>query len=146
MWPRINGCILNSIFEPSNTFYLKETKYTTRCSVKSSTMYKLKVILIVYFLFSKKSKSVGLIVAIVKKSLLSTQTRIHFSYLMFLSPNMFSLKKTKYTTRCSVKSSTVYKGQFILFVYFLCSKKTPNSMRPLFTMVKIGRIELCFFF
>jgi hypothetical protein len=101
----------------------KRTKYTTRCSVKSSTIYKLKVILIVYFLFWKKSKSVGLIFVIVKKSLLFTQTRIHFSYPMFLSPNMLSLKKTKYTTRCSVKSSTVYKGQFILFVYFLCSKK-----------------------
>jgi hypothetical protein len=99
--------------------FLKETKYTTSCSVKSSTMYKLKVILIVYFLFSKINKSVGLIFIIVKKSLLLTQTGIHFSYPMFLSPNMFSLKETKYTTRCSVKSSTVYKGQFILFLYFL---------------------------
>ena len=35
----------------------------------------------------------------------------------FLSPNMFSYKKTKYTTRCSVKSSTIYTVKLIVIVF-----------------------------
>ncbi len=51
------------------------------------------------------------------------RTRISFSYFIFLSPDIFSLKKAKYTTRYSVKKSTIYKIKFIVFLYFLCSKQ-----------------------
>ena len=103
---------------------IQKTKYTTRCSVKSSTIYKLKFILIVYFLFSKKSKTLCNQFLLLWKTRFFTRTRIPFSYFTFASPNMSSLKKTKYTTRCSVKSSTVYKEQFILFVYFYVQKNS----------------------
>jgi hypothetical protein len=36
--------------------FIKKTKYTTRCSVQSSTIYKVKLFLIVYFLFSNKAQ------------------------------------------------------------------------------------------
>ncbi len=36
---------------------VQKTKYSIRCSLRSSTTYTLKFILIVYFLFSKKSKT-----------------------------------------------------------------------------------------
>jgi len=36
--------------------FIKKTKYTARCSVQSSTIYKVKFILMVYFLFSNKAK------------------------------------------------------------------------------------------
>ena len=58
---------------------------------------------------------------------------------MFSSSNRFYLK-TKATTRCSVKSSTIYKKYFILIVYFLLSK-SQNSARPSFR-----RCEKSFFF
>ena len=44
------------IFLSSDIFYLRKTKYITRYSVQSSTIYKVKLTLIVYFLFSKKNK------------------------------------------------------------------------------------------
>jgi hypothetical protein len=34
------------------------------------------------------------------------------------------IKKTKYITRCSVKSSTIYKEQLILYIHLLLSKST----------------------
>ncbi len=46
------------------------TKYTTRCAMKSSTIYKVKLILIVYFLFSKEAK-------FCETALRSVENRLH---------------------------------------------------------------------
>jgi hypothetical protein len=46
------------------------TKYTTRCAVKSSTIYKIKLILIVYLLFSKEAK-------FCETTLRSVENRLH---------------------------------------------------------------------
>ncbi len=57
------------------------TKYTTRCTMKSSTIYTVKLILIVYFLFSKEAKFCEI-------ALRSVENRLH---------RIFLLLKTKST-------------------------------------------------
>ena len=56
----------------------KKTKYTTRCSVKRTIIYKVKLILILYFLFSKKQNCVRPILDGAKKSFFSMRTRNSF--------------------------------------------------------------------
>jgi len=63
---------------------------------------------------------------------------ILWSLLLWMS--LYS-KEIKYTTRCSVKSSTIYKLKFIVIVYFLFSKKSQNSVRPMFAVAKTDRTE-----
>jgi hypothetical protein len=63
---------------------------------------------VVIFLF-KSDKILSHQISMLQKRYLFSQTRnVFFSYFIFFLPDMFYLKKTKYTTRCSVKSSTIY--------------------------------------
>ena len=55
-------------FLSPDIFCLQKTKYITRCSVESSTTFKVKFILIVYFLPTEKQNSVRPIFAAPKKS------------------------------------------------------------------------------
>ena len=52
---RVNFRLCTLFFHHHNTFY-QTTKYTTRCSVKSSITYQVNIALIVFFLFSEKAK------------------------------------------------------------------------------------------
>jgi hypothetical protein len=55
-------------FLSPDIFCLQKTKYITRCSVETSTTFKVKLILIVYFLPTEKRNSVRPIFAAPKKS------------------------------------------------------------------------------
>ena len=70
----------------------------------------------IYIVLKIKQDFVRSIVSIVKKSVFFTGMRIHFSYLIFLSRNMFALKETRYTIRYSLKISALYMKQFIMFL------------------------------
>jgi hypothetical protein len=70
----------------------------------------------------KKSKTGRLIFVIVKKSVFFTQTRTPFSYFIFLLPHIFLLINIKYTTRCSLKSSTVCNGSLFHLRTFCVQK------------------------
>lgn len=100
--------------------FIEKIKYATRHNVESSRIYKLTLIFIVYFLFSQKAKLCVTNFRHCEKIIFFTRSRISFSYFIVSSSSMFSLKKAKYTARCSVRNSIVYKEQFILFLYFLC--------------------------
>jgi hypothetical protein len=112
--------------------------------MKSSTIYKLKFILIVYFLFSKKAKLCATNFRHCEKNDFFTRTRIPFSYFIFLSPNMFSLKNNKiyHKMQCEKLYNLQTKVYFncILFMF----KNTPNSVRSVFATAKIG--HTAFFF
>ncbi len=95
-------------------FIEKKAKYTTRCSVKSSTIYVEQLILQLYFSFSKSTKFWATKFRRCEKFFLFVQNEFVFSYFIFLLPDMFCLKKPEYTIRCSVKSSTIHNDQFIL--------------------------------
>ena len=56
--------------------------------------------------------------------------------LCYLSPDMFYLKKTKYTTRCSLKNSTIRKEQFILCMQLLFLKTSKILSTQLSTLQK----------
>ena len=92
--------------------------------MKSSTTYKFKCFNKNIFRFEKNAKLCAINFRYCEKNHFFTRTRIAFSYFIFLSLNMYSLKETKYTGRCSLKSSTIYKEKLILFVYFLCLKNS----------------------
>src|ERR1700722_9168669 len=51
------------------------------------------------------------------------QKKVNFS-ISFFYHLIRCIKKTKYTTRCSVKSSTIYQVKLILIVYVLLLLKT----------------------
>ncbi len=62
------------------------TKYTKRCAMKSSTIYKVKLNLIVYFFFSKEAK-------FCETALRSVENRLH-RILFLLKTKSTQLKKT----------------------------------------------------
>ena len=106
----------------SNMFYLEKTKYTTRCSVKNSTICKERFIWYIQLLLLRKSKTLNDQFSRLQK--FYTNEDFLFSYFIFLSPHTFFFKKTEYDERCSVKSSTICEQQFILIVSFVFSKKS----------------------
>ena len=133
MWPAIQSISPRSTTFKDNILILWSLLLWMSDYSKNKTCYKMqreklynlqtKVHFNCILLILKKTKTLCDRFVPLWKNHFFTHTRIPFSYFIFLSRNMLSLKKTKYTTRCSVKSSTVYKEQFISFLYFLCSKK-----------------------
>ncbi len=66
---------------------------------------------------------------------------VHDEFIFFLMSSFhylicFIKKKTKYTTRCSVKSSTIYKKRLILQLHFLFSKSTKFCAANFLTLRK----------
>jgi len=59
--------------------------------------------------------------------------------------NIIVFKTIKYTTRYSVKSSTIYKERLIFFLYSLCSK-TPQIMCDRFSITTKDRVHKVFLF
>jgi hypothetical protein len=75
------------------------------------------------FLFSKWTKFWATNFLQCENDIFLIQDEFIFSHFIVLSPNIFYLKKTKYITRCNVKSSIISKVKLILIVHFLFSKK-----------------------
>ena len=78
------------------------------------------------------------------------QKKVFYSYAMnvifsYLSPDTFYLKRTKYTSRCSVKNSTIYKEQFILYMQFLFLRKSKIEREKFSRMKNSTRTKASFF-
>ena len=136
----------SSIIVDLNVNLFNKTKYTIRCSVKSSTIYKLKFILIVHFLFSKKVKLCATNFCYCEKIIFLRKREFLFFYFIFVSPNMFSLKKNKiYHKMQREKFYSLQRTVYFISVLFMF-KKTPTSVRSVFVMARIGRTAFCFCF
>src|SRR5690348_5108154 len=98
---------------------------------------------IVAFSVFKMKKILSNQFSVVRKRYFLIEDEFIFSYFIFLSPDIFYLKKTKYITRCSVKSSTIYKIKLILIMYFL-SKKPKFRATNFHCPEKIMRREILF--
>ena len=123
----------------------KKTKYTTRCSVKSSTIYAVKRILNMQFLVSKKAKLYAINFRRRKKIVFFLhELKVHF-FSPFCNLIHFITKKVKYTTRCSVKSSTIYKENLVFIVYFLFSKNSKTLHDELLQLQKLIVQSFAFF-
>jgi hypothetical protein len=106
-------------------YLLIKTKYTRRCSMKSSTIYIEQVILWLQFLCSKATKLWAIKFRRCENDVFFNKTPIRFFHISSLFYLIFCIKqKTKYTIRCSVKSSTIYIRQLILQLQLLRSKLT----------------------
>ncbi len=106
-WHKMNQFFSYFIFLSPDILHLKTTKYTIRCSVKSSIIYTRLLVLQLYFSFSKSTKTLSHQISMLRKSHFSIHDECVFS--LFITSNLL-FKKTKYITRCSIKSSTICIG------------------------------------
>ena len=95
------------IFWSLHIFYLKKTKYITRCSVKSSIIYTGPIFCSCTFRFQNRQKFWVTRFRCCEKVFVQYKTNEFFPS---LPPEIFYLKKRKYTKSCSVESSTIYAG------------------------------------
>ncbi len=88
--------------------------------MRSSTIYTGQLILQLHYLCSKSTKFWANKFRRCAEDDFFDKRRIHFLLISSFSYLIFFIKKeTKHTTRCGVKSSTFYTGQFNLPLYFL---------------------------
>ena len=109
--------------------------------MKSSTVRMGQLILQLQFLCSKMGKVLSNKISTVGKQYFFDRQRIRFFLISCLFYLIFSIKqKTNHTTRCTVKSSTIYIIQLILQLHFLLWKSTT------FWRIKFRRCKKMVFF
>lgn len=92
---------------------------------KLYNLHKIGYFIVAFFVF-KMNKILSNLFSIVRKRYFLVEDEFIFSYFIFLSPDIFYLKKTKYITRCSVKSSiiSIRPPFFILPLFVFKTDKT----------------------
>ncbi len=100
---------------------IKNKLYHKMQREKHYNLHKITYSIVAIFVF-RMNKILRDEFSIVRERYFSVQDGFIFSYFIFMSLDIFYLERTKYITRCSVKSSTIYKIKLILIVYFLSKK------------------------
>ena len=110
-------------FASSSTFH----QYTKRCSVKSSSIYKVKCILIVHFFFQKKGNSVRPIFAVAEKK--------HFCCLRFLTSCFYHLIYLRKKRKLYQKMQREKLYNLHCKVYCNCfNKDIKNAVKPILVL------------
>ncbi len=122
----------------------KKTKYTTRCSVKSSTIYTVKRILIIQLLVSKKAKLYSINFRRRKKIVFF----LHELKICLFSPfcNLIHLiTKTQNIPQDAASKVLQFTKKILFLLCTFCFQKQQNFARWAFAMAKINRTEFCLF-
>ena len=96
---------------------IKKTKYTKRCSAKSSTIYIRPLFYSCTFCFQNRQNFEQSNCDHAKRIMFSIHNEFIFIISLFHHLICFIERKTKYTTRCNVKSSTIYTVKLIVIVF-----------------------------
>ncbi len=109
--------------------YIKKTKYTTTCNVKSSTIYKVNSILQLHLCSQNEQNFERPIFDSAKTIFFGVQDKFIFSYFTFLSLDIFYLKSKIYHKMQREKLYNLQSKAYFNCI-LLVFKKKQNPVRP----------------
>ncbi len=119
-WPIINGPLLHATFQLLHISYYKNKIHQKMQREKLYNLHRTGNFMVTIFVF-KSDKIVSNQISTLRKRCFLNKRPIRFFHISSLFYLIFCIKqKTKYTIRCSVKSSTFYIRRLVLQLQLLC--------------------------